>query len=294
MNFKYLKYSLSVFVAIAAVLFFISSAGAQGQNGETNTISGASANVNSSPKQLQSFSPSQTFEASEQKRDFPNGALPGFPGFTSYFAQPLTTHEFVQLSKIADVKTEWTSKDVESWAKRNDPCDVEYRVRVVRKLQPTNKFKIVFVKPVKYQFVGIVEVNAIKAGVPMETVFSVVSQEALAVGGNVIVPMNEGARRVIEASGWGVALGYTHVVISGGPQNNAGVGALGIGYAKGQSDYRHEPFARVMVAKVSSEDYAKLQVFPKNNHSKMNMENEKLRKEIQQLKKAVEQYKEQQ
>ncbi len=85
--------------------------------------------------------------------------------------------------------------------------------------------------------------------------------EALNMGGNVIVPLNEGAGRVLGASGWAVSLGYTHVAI-GGSEGQAGVGGVGLGYASGQSSHRHDPFARFAVLNVAHDLYGNLLIFP--------------------------------
>jgi hypothetical protein len=85
--------------------------------------------------------------------------------------------------------------------------------------------------------------------------------EALQMGGNVLVPLNEGAGRVLGASGWAASIGYTHVVI-GGAEGQAGVGGVGLGYASGKSAYRHDPFARFAVLNVPSDIYARLLIFP--------------------------------
>ncbi len=205
----------------------------------------------------QYFSP--TFEGSEQKRNYPAGMLPGFPMLPGYFSQPLMTHEFSSLSLFSEMKMEWTREDIINWSEASDRRNVNLSARSTLKgLGSSDRLKLVMERPQAYEFIGMLVANATRAETPSEAVFSVLAEEALLHGANIMVPMNEGARRVLEASGWGVSLGATWVQIGGGDERGAGVGTAGIGYARGQSSHRHEPFARVMIARISPEQYARL------------------------------------
>ncbi len=258
-------YYLTATIFLAVMLVAVNHAEAQ----NTSADSSSSAYQNFSPTSetntsaeadvsaYQIFSP--TFEGSEQKRNMPGGVLPGHPMLPGYFAQPLMTHEFASLTLFAEMKMEWTEEDLSNWSEDKDRRNVNLSSRnTIVSLGSSSRIKLMMEKPREYEFIGILVANATKADTPSEAVFSVLAQEAMRNGANIIVPLNEGARRILEASGWGVSLGATWVQIGGGNEQQAGVGAAGIGYAKGQSSYRHEPFARVMIARVSPELYARL------------------------------------
>ena len=228
----------------------------------------------------------QLFEAGEARRNYPNGLMPGFPGFPGYFADPLMSHEFLSLAEFAGAKLEWTYEEICNWSEDTDHIVTETRGRSVRSAhQASDRIKIVLKKPKEYEFIGFIQANAKKKDTPMEAVFSVLAMESLKLGGNVIVPINEGARRVLSASAWGISLGYTQVKIGGGSEQDAGVGAVGVGYASGKSFYRHEPFARVMVIKVSPLDYEKISI--NGQSKKLEEENEALRHQMEQMEKYI-------
>lgn len=235
--------SLAVILAIAVAMVFQTNAVAQSSQADANVES------------YQNFSP--TFEGSG--RSYPNGGMPGFPNLPGNFAQPLSTHEFLSLKTFSEMKTEWTVEEIANWSEDSDRKNVNISNRkILLNLGESSRIKMVMQKPAEYQFIGMLVASATKAETPSEAVFSVLAEDALRNGANVMVPLNEGARRVLEASGWGISLGFTFVQIGGGAEQSSGVGAAGIGFTKGESSYRHEPFARVMLARVSPELYAQL------------------------------------
>ncbi len=260
-----------------AVTVFINPAPAEAQ----------SASADAQVESYQYFSP--TFEGSEQKRNYPGGMLPGFPMLPGYFAQPLMTHEFASLSQFSEMKIEWTQNDVVNWSEASDRRSVNLSARsTLASLGSSDRLKLVMERPQDYEFIGMLVANATKANTPSEAVFSVLAEEALLHGANVMVPLNEGAKRVLEASGWGISLGATWVQIGGGDERGAGVGAAGIGYAKGQSSHRHEPFARVMIARVSSEQYARLGA-PERPKEVLESELEKIEENNELLRRIIQQ-----
>lgn len=240
---KMRQLGLAVILAVTLAMMFQTEGMAQSTSADANVES------------FQNFSP--TFEGSG--RNYPIGSLPGFPQLPGNFSQPLSTHEFLSLKTFSEMKTEWTRDEIENWSEDSDRKNVNISNRkILLNLGESSRIKMLLEKPAEYQFIGMLVANAIKADTPSEAVFSVLAEDALRNGANVMVPLNEGARRVLEASGWGISLGFTFVQIGGGSEQGAGVGAAGIGYAKGESSHRHEPFARVMLARVSPELYAQL------------------------------------
>jgi hypothetical protein len=241
---KMRQLGLAVILAITVAMMF-----------QTTEALAQSSQADANVESYQNFSP--TFEGSG--RNYPNGGLPGFPQLPGNFAQPLSTHEFLSLKTFSEMKTEWTKDEIENWSEDSDRKNVNISNRkILLELEEASRIKMVMEKPAEYQFIGMLVANAIKAETPSEAVFSVLAEDALKNGANVMVPLNEGARRVLEASGWGISLGFTFVQIGGGSEQSSGVGAAGIGFTKGQSSHRHEPFARVMLARVSPELYAQL------------------------------------
>lgn len=234
----------------------------------------ADANVES----YQNFSP--TFEGGESKRNMPGGILPGLPHLPSNFGQPLMTHEFLSIAKFAEAKLEWTHEDIHNWSEESDYVEVDVRGRSTRSShRPSDRLKLVMEKPERYEFIGFIQANTNREDTPMEAVFSRLAMTGLDMGANVLVPLNEGAKRVVSASAWGVSLGFTQVTIAKGSERAAGAGAVGVGYAKGQSAYRHEPFARVMAIRISPRDYERLGS-PVDREAQLEMENKELKEEI--------------
>ncbi|MFP4539533.1 MAG: hypothetical protein ACLFNN_01190 [Candidatus Paceibacterota bacterium] len=269
--------------ALIVVVFFL-----LGAFGEAEA---QSASADADVQSNQNFSP--TFEGSDSKRNMPGSSMPGFPNTPSNFAEPLMTHEFMSLAKFAKAKMEWTWEDMEEWSEESDSVEVELRGRSTKRTRPTDRVKILLEKPKEYEFLGMVQANAIEEGTPMEAVFSQVVKEAMDRGGNIIVPLNEGAKRVLSASAWGISLGFTQMTMSKGSERAVGAGSLGVGYTEGESAYRHEPFARVMVARVSPALYEKLGAVG-DRESKLEMENEKLKHQMRQMQEQFHQMQQQQ
>ena len=180
--------------------------------------------------------------------------------------------------------------------------NVDLRSRIVTDyLDKSDNLKITFVKPSSdicdlkhFEFVGILQANAVEEGTPMEAVFAVLAQKSIDSGANVMFPMNQGAKRVLSASSAGISLGYSHVVIGGGSERTAGAGTAGIGITKGESGYRHEPFARVAIYKFGEEEYKNCPVFPENGHDKVKSQNQILQQKVRQLQQKVRQYQQEQ
>jgi hypothetical protein len=217
----------------------------------------ASASINYSP----------TFEAGGDKRGaWPGSAHSVHPQMPGNFAGVPQTHEPLNIeSFMKSFKYEWTTNEVRNFLREDDVKSVEVEARSVNRFNASNQLKIVFpqVRPrgKMVMEVGTIKGRSLKENTSSEAVLGMLIMEALQMGGNVIVPLNEGAGRVLGASGWAASIGYTHVVI-GGSEGQAGVGGVGLGYAKGQSSYSHEPFARFAVLHVPSDMYQRLAIFP--------------------------------
>ncbi|MFP4022289.1 MAG: hypothetical protein ACLFTS_00375 [Candidatus Paceibacterota bacterium] len=251
-----------------------------------------SASADADVQSHQSFSP--TFQGGESKRNMPGNSMPGFPNMPSNFAQPLMTHEFMSLAKFAEAKMEWTYEDIVNWSKDSDHVKVETEGRSTRSAhQSSDKLKLVLGKPKEYEFIGFIVGRATKKDTSMEAVFSRLAMTGLEKGGNILVPLNEGAKRVLSASAWGISLGFTQMTMSKGSERAVGAGSVGVGFTKGQSAYRHEPFARVMVARVSPALYEKLGAVG-DRESKLEMENEKLKHQMRQMQQQFHQMQQQQ
>jgi hypothetical protein len=217
----------------------------------------ASASINYSP----------TFEAGGDKRGaWPGSAHSVHPQMPGNFAGVPQTHEPLEIERfIRTFKYEWSRSEIDNFLQEGDLKNVEVESRAISNFPPSNNLKIIFpqVRPRAslVNEVGIVKARSTKAETSSEAVLGRIMSEALDMGGNVIVPLNEGAGRVLGASGWAVSLGYTHVVI-GGQEGQAGVGGVGLGYASGKSSHKHQPFARFAVLNVAHDLYGKLLIFP--------------------------------
>jgi hypothetical protein len=205
------------------------------------------------------------FEGSK-RGSWPGSAHSVHPTMPGNFAGVPQTHEPLDVERfMKGFKYEWNFSEVQNFIKEDDAKTVEIEARSVRTTSPSDKLKIVFpqVRP-RGEMVadlGIVKGRSLKKNTSSEAVLGMIMSEALNMGGNVIVPLNEGAGRVLGASGWAVSLGYTHVVI-GGAEGQAGVGGVGLGYASGQSSHRHDPFARFAVLHVPWDLYSQVLIFP--------------------------------
>nr|MDA3834975.1 hypothetical protein [Spirochaetales bacterium] len=223
---------------------------------ETESEAKAEATINYSP----------TFESSDKRGSWPGSAHSVHPQMPGNFASVPKTHEPLEVERMMKgFKYEWNLSEVQNFLKEGDSKTVEIEARSVRTAAQSDCLKIVFPQvrprgPVVAEL-GIIKGRSLKKNTSSEAVLGMIFLEALQMGGNVIVPLNEGAGRVLSASGWAVSLGYTHVVI-GGAEGQAGVGGVGIGYASGQSSHRHDPFARFAVLNVPSDIYARLLIFP--------------------------------
>ncbi len=210
---------------------------------------------------------SPTFEAGGDKRGaWPGSAHSVHPQLPGNFAPVPMTHEYVELERfIRDFKHEWSTDEVYNFLKKDDLKNVEVEGRAVTRLNASNQLKVVFpqVRPRGdlVTDVATIKTRSLKQDTSMEAVFGVLLLEALQMGGNILVPLNEGAARVLGVSGWAISAGYTHVTI-GGSEQQAGVGGVGIGYAKGESSHRHEPFARFAVLHVPWDVFADVRSFP--------------------------------
>ncbi len=208
-----------------------------------------------------------TFESDDKRGGWgPGGAHSVHPQLPSNFAPVPMTHEYVELERfIRDFKYEWSTNEVHNFLREDDLKNVEVEARPVTYLNPSNNLKVVFpqVRPRGNLVteVGSIKTRSLKADTSMEAVFGMLLLEALQMGGNIVVPLNEGAARVLGVSGWALSLGYTQAII-GGNEQHAGVGGAGAGYAKGESSHRHDPFARFAVLHVPWDKYGQVQVFP--------------------------------
>lgn len=234
-------------------------------------------------------------EGSEGKRNTPNSVLPGFPQGPSYFSDVPMTHEYIGIVDLAKINPVWSKSDFRQWSKnKEDYFDVNVEERITYNYyDPMDKMKITFINPAQnnmVEFVGIIQANA-KKNTTTEAVFSILGQKCLENGANLMYPINEGAKRVLGSSAWGVTAGYVHVEIGGNNESTAGSGVSGIGYSKGETSYRHEPFIRVAVYRVRNNDvFDSYPVFPENNGNKLKEENQKLREQIKHMEQMVDQY----
>ena len=255
------------FLIFIVFVFFCNNAFAGSAEAE------AEANVNYAP----------TFEANDKRGGWGPGSAHSAHGrLPGNFAGVPQTHEPLQIERFMKTfKYEWSVQDVHNFLKEDDVKNVEIESRSVNLLNSANRLKIVFpqVRPRGEMVteVGTIKGRSLKKNTSSEAVLGMIFKEALDMGGNVVVPLNEGAGRVLGASGWAVSVGYTHVKIGSGEQN-AGVGGVGVGYAEGQSSYRHDPFARFAVFNVSSDIYPDLAIFPQKKQAKQKASKPKTRK----------------
>jgi hypothetical protein len=223
---------------------------------DTESEAKAEAHVNYAP----------VFEGNSKRGSWPGSAHSVHPTMPGNFASVPQTHEPLEIERfIRTFKYEWSRAEVQNFMNEGDLKNVEIEARSISNFPASNNLKIIFpqVRPRAslVNEVGIVKARSTKAETSSEAVLGRVMEEALDMGGNVIVPLNEGAGRVLGASGWAISLGYTHVVI-GGAEGQAGVGGVGLGYASGKSSYKHEPFARFAVLNVAHDLYGNLLIFP--------------------------------
>jgi hypothetical protein len=225
-------------------------------NADTESEAKAEAHVNYAP----------VFEGNSKRGSWPGSAHSVHPTMPGNFAGVPQTHEPLEIERfIRTFKYEWSRSEIDNFLQEGDLKNVEVESRAIASFPASNNLKIIFpqVRPRAslVNEVGIVKARSTKAETSSEAVLGRVMAEALDMGGNVIVPLNEGAGRVLGASGWAISLGYTHVVI-GGQEGQAGVGGVGLGYASGKSSHKHEPFARFAVLNVAHDLYGKLLIFP--------------------------------
>jgi hypothetical protein len=230
-------------------------------NADTESEAKAEAHVNYAP----------VFEGGKTRSSWPGSAHSVHPQMPGNFASVPQTHEPLEIERMMKgFKYEWNRSEVDNFLKEGDSKMVEIEARSVRTAAQSDRLKIVFpqVRPrgPMVADLGIVKGRSLKKNTSSEAVLGMIFLEALQMGGNVIVPLNEGAGRVLGASGWAASIGYTHVVI-GGAEGQAGVGGVGLGYASGQSSYRHDPFARFAILNVPSDIYAKLLIFPEQRQA---------------------------
>jgi hypothetical protein len=225
-------------------------------NADTESEAKAEAHVNYAP----------VFEGNSKRGSWPGSAHSVHPTMPGNFAGVPQTHEPLEIERfIRTFKYEWSRSEIDNFLQEGDLKNVEVESRAIASFPASNNLKIIFpqVRPRAslVNEVGIVKARSTKAETSSEAVLGRVMAEALDMGGNVIVPLNEGAGRVLGASGWAISLGYTHVVI-GGQEGQAGVGGVGLGYASGKSSHKHEPFARFAVLNVAHDIYGNLLIFP--------------------------------
>jgi hypothetical protein len=225
-------------------------------NADTESEARAEAHVNYAP----------VFEGGKTRGSWPGSAHSVHPQMPGNFASVPKTHEPLEVERMMKgFKYEWSLSEVNNFLKEGDSKTVEIEARSVRTVAQSDRLKIVFpqVRPrgPMVADLGIVKGRSLKKDTSSEAVLGMIFLEALQMGGNVIVPLNEGAGRVLGASGWAASIGYTHIVI-GGAEGQAGVGGVGLGYASGQSSYSHDPFARFAVLNVPSDIYGQLLISP--------------------------------
>ncbi|MFW6242756.1 MAG: hypothetical protein ACOC2W_01200 [bacterium] len=237
-----------------------------------------------------------TFEASDGKRNTPNAVLPNFPQGPSYFSDVPMTHEFLSLADLAKINFEWTDASVKSWMNEDDKSKVDINERIIYGFyDPSEKFKITFEntnKRKRSEFIGVLVASA-NDSVSMEAVFAKLADKCIEHGANLMYPMNEGAQRVLTANSKGWALGYSHIVFSGGSERTAGAGTIGYGNSEGESKYNHEPFARVAIYRVKPEIYKNVKTFPENGYDKVKQENKQLREYVRNLQEKIKQHQQQ-
>lgn len=80
--------------------------------------------------------------------------------------------------------------------------------------------------------------------------------EAIKLGANTVLLVNEGVERTLKASGWGIGLNYTQANM--GIQDDTGrVGSGGTGYSTGWSKYLDKPWIRAIAVYVQDEYFVK-------------------------------------
>ena len=235
------------------ILFFcciISVFALGGLTANAENFSTAQAGANA---QLNQGDFSQTFEASEGLRDFPNAPGLVLPGFGTMIADPTKTHEFQPMAELESIMQEWTTEKIASFMQSGDKYNVDTDLRIVNKLEPSTMVKIAMKKPTKYVYVGQITAHCTKKDITSGAAFAVSAKDAMKAGGNVLLLATEGAKRTLDVSSYGLALGYVHMDVSS--QGSAGSGAAGIGYARGSTSYSHQPFVRFLILKVDDRTY---------------------------------------
>ena len=209
-------------------------------------------------------------KASQHDREFGRASHNWFPRFPDYYGQVMRTHEFMEFKWFAQLKPIWNAEDVEAFSKQGDMENVKvYREGTVDSMQPTDRFKLTYIQPESYEVVGTFVAKATRRGTTSEAVFSVLAQTCLKKGGNVIYPLNEGVKRVLNPpTNIFFKLGLAEMNIFDGSPAQSSAGVLGFSYYNGSISYSHEPFYRVMVLKVSDETFEHLPVFKKKKRQK--------------------------
>ncbi len=233
-------------VLLSSILFLFPAAAFAGS---TIANSGATAELNAPINS--NFS--QTFQASEQKREFPN--TPGMvsPGLPTMFMDARPTVEFQPMVQFQMLKQEWTVTQVRSFTKKSDIDSVNADFRVAEKAPVTDKLKISICKPEDYVYLGQIVLKAKKKGVNTDALFCVAAQKAFSIGGNILAPVTEGGNPYLDLNAWVMSLGYVRADMGGA--NSGGVAGMGLGYASGTTQYHATPFLRFAILRVKAKEY---------------------------------------
>ncbi len=230
---------------IFLTIFFLPAFSSAGQSSQSNA--GASSYLNAPVSNQTQVEVSPTFQASKQIRQFPNGPGMVSPGLPTMFMNARPTVEFQPLEQLIKIKKFWTEKEVENFSKSNGFFDVITEMNIVKKYPPTSGVSFAIKLPNNFQYVGQITGKA-RAGVNSDALFMVAAKKAMEAGGNLLLLATEGAQTYLTTNAWGVSLGYVHVDMGG--SNGGGAGAMGIGYARGETEYNHKPFVRFVILRV--------------------------------------------
>lgn len=206
---------------------------------------------------------------SESNREFgPGGSmiLPGFPG--NYASPNKKSFEFKPIQETMKTNPIWLKSELESFMKEDDLKNIHSEIREVyyKDLEENYrmKFSIVYPDPSKAEYLGEISIKVDDEDTTSSALHTFAGIRTCEMGGNLAVATNQGAKDLMVATGYGFSLGYTHASISGGPQKNSGVGAAGIGIAKGKSGFDQNPFVRFQIYKVPKDYFGKVHMFPDN------------------------------
>ena len=182
----------------------------------------------------------------EDERELPNAQAPhSTPQASPFTAKPGEMHQFFSMKKLFDVKKTWTKAELTGLVHKSDGAIRDSRqIAYTSKDREPNEITVVYDKP-EGKMLGIIKVwLEDNDGDSIKVIGNAMNFALNEMKGSKIMPVNEGARKVLASFSWSIGLTWSTMHVS---SDSGGAGSGGTGISGANLGYEAEPFVRFFV-----------------------------------------------